>query len=145
MVPAPAPLSLEDLVVLDPAVRAELMPPRLPSSLGPDSGRRGLLLVHEALEHAAVLPSGTGLAEFIEGLRTPTPIARVSAGAAALAPAGLAALSAAVTAGRVAALELDVDWAALARAGRTAEENPHRDPRARRRARGRPRRGLPLR
>ncbi|HEX8115492.1 MAG TPA: hypothetical protein VF516_47520, partial [Kofleriaceae bacterium] len=58
--------SPEDLVVLDPAVRSEELPARDPAA------RRGWLLVHDALEAAAVVPAGAGLREFVEDLRSPT-------------------------------------------------------------------------
>ncbi|HEX7837661.1 MAG TPA: hypothetical protein VF469_09375, partial [Kofleriaceae bacterium] len=66
MVVTTTPCSPEDFVVLDPAVRLEDLPAREPAA------RRGWLLVHEALEAAAVLPAGAGLREFVEDLRSPT-------------------------------------------------------------------------
>jgi SAM-dependent methyltransferase len=67
------PCSPEDFVVLDPAVQLEDLPAREPSvpPLDP-AARPGRLLVHEALEAAAVLPAGAGLREFVEDLRSPT-------------------------------------------------------------------------
>jgi SAM-dependent methyltransferase len=67
---ATAPSSPEDFVVLDPAVRLEDLPAPVPSQ--EPAARRGWLLVHEALEAAAVLPGGAGLREFVEDLRSPT-------------------------------------------------------------------------
>jgi SAM-dependent methyltransferase len=58
--------SPEDFVVLDPAVRLEELPAR------DSAARRGWLLVHDALEAAAVVPTGAGLREFVEDLRSPT-------------------------------------------------------------------------
>lgn len=66
MVAPTHPCSPDDFVVLDPAVRLEDLPARDPAA------RRGWLLVHEALEAAAVLPAGSGLQEFVEDLRSPT-------------------------------------------------------------------------
>jgi len=59
--------------MLDPAVRLEDLPAPKPSvpSMEP-AVPRGSLLVHEALEAAAVLPGGAGLREFVEALRSPT-------------------------------------------------------------------------
>ena len=56
--------------MLDPAVRLEDLPAPKPSvpSMEP-AVPRGSLLVHEALEAAAVLPGGAGLREFVEALR----------------------------------------------------------------------------
>jgi SAM-dependent methyltransferase len=67
--------SPDDFVVLDPAVRLEDLPARKPSAALEPAVHRGWLLVHEALEVAAVLPGGAGLQEFVEDLRSPTRLA----------------------------------------------------------------------
>ncbi len=59
--------------MLDPAVRLEELPARKSKPSAPEpAARRGSLLVHEALELAAILPAGSGLQQFVEDLRSPT-------------------------------------------------------------------------
>jgi SAM-dependent methyltransferase len=71
MISATTPNVLDDVIVLDPAVWIEELAARPPSawSQGP-AVRRGWLLVHDALETAAVMPPGRGLRQFVEGLRS---------------------------------------------------------------------------
>jgi SAM-dependent methyltransferase len=61
-------LATDRFVMLDPAVDVENIEP-------PSTSRGGCILLHDALECAAILPSGQGLRSFVEDLRTPTRIA----------------------------------------------------------------------